>query len=174
MMNHQQKQQFVETLKTDFSDAQAAVFVGVKGLNVSQIQVLRRQVRANGGTLKVAKITLMRRAIDSLDFAADLSPLLKHQLAVIFAQNESPAIAKALYEYSKENKKLEVVGGFLDTKILDKQAVIKLASLPSKEILLAQTCGTLKAPLSGLSCVLSMLILRLLFVLHQIEKKKSS
>ena len=174
MMNRQQKQKFVETLKTDFSDAQAAFLVGVRGLNVSQIQGLRSQIRDKGGKLKVAKITLMRRAIDSLDFAADLSPLLKHQLAVVFVENESPAIAKVLYEFSKKNKQLEVVGGFLDAKVLDKQAIIKLASLPSKEILLAQVCATLKAPLSGLAVVLNMLILRLLFVLNQIEKKKSS
>jgi large subunit ribosomal protein L10 len=174
MMNRQQKEKFVETLKADFSDAQAAFLVGVRGLSVSQIQGLRAQVRQNGGKLKVAKITLMKRAIDDLACADDLNLLLKHQLAVIFAQSESPAIAKILQNYSKENSLFEVVGGFLDTRVLDKQAVMKLASLPSKEILLAQTCGTLIAPISGLATVLNMLILRLLFVLNQIEKKKSS
>lgn len=174
MMNYQQKQQFVEALTADFSTAQAAFLVGVQGLSVAEIQGLRRTVRTEGGSLKVAKITLMRRAIDSLEVATDLAPFLKHQLAVIFAQKESPAIAKALYEFSKKNKQLEVVGGFLDTKVLDKQAVIMLASLPSKEILLAQTLGTLQAPIVSLARVLNMLVLRLLFVLKQIEEKKSS
>lgn len=174
MMNRQQKQQFVETLKTDFSDAQAAFFVGVRGLTVSQLQHLRNEVRTKGGKLKVAKITLMRRAIDELDVATNLSPLLKHQLAVIFAQKETPAIAKAVYEYSKQNNQLELVGGFLDSSVLDKHAVIKLASLPPKEVLLAQLCGTLNAPIAGLARVSTMLMLKLLFALKEIEKKKSS
>merc|ERR1712146_502076 len=106
-------------------------------------------------------------AIDSLDIAADLSPMLKHQLAVVFAREEAPAIAKMVYEYSKKNKQLEVVGGLLESSVLDKQAVIKLASLPSKEVLLAHVCGTLNAPISGLARAMNMMVLKLLFALKE-------
>lgn len=173
-MNRQQKEDVVETLKQDFETSQASFLVGYKGLNVAQVLKLRKQLRQQGGSFKVAKVTLMRRVASDVPSIEKLMPYFKDQVALVFAQSESPAIAKILYEFAKENQKLTIMAGCMDSVVLSKDSVKVLATLPSKEVLLAQVCGALKSPISGIVVVLNMLILRLLFVLKKIEEKKAS
>ena len=173
-MNRQQKENVVEILKNSFETSQASFLVGYKGLNVAQVLKLRKQLRNQGASFKVAKVTLMKRVAHDVPSIGDLIPFFKDQVALVFAQHESPAIAKILYEFAKENKQLTVLGGCMDSVVLSKESVKILATLPSREILLAQVCGTLQAPISGLAHVLNMLILKLMFVLKKIEEKKAS
>lgn len=173
-MNRQQKENVVETLKHDFENSQASFLVGYKGLNVAQVLKLRKQLRQQGGSFKVAKVTLMKRVVKDMPAIEKLTPFFKDQVALVFAHHESPAIAKLLYDFAKENHQLTVLAGCMDSMLLSKETVKILASLPSKEVLLAQVCGTLKSPITGLVYVLNMLILRLMFVLKKIEEKKAS
>jgi large subunit ribosomal protein L10 len=173
-MNRQQKEHVVEALKHDFENSQASFLVGYKGLNVAQVFKLRKELRQQGGSFKVAKVTLMKRVANDIPAIEQLMPFLKDQVALVFAQQESSAIAKLLYNFAKENQQLMVLAGCMDSFILDKESVKILASLPSREVLLSQVCGTLKAPITGLVYVLNMLILRLVFVLKKIEEKKAS
>jgi large subunit ribosomal protein L10 len=173
-MNRQQKEHVVEALKHDFENSHASFLVGYKGLNVAQVLMLRKQLRHQGGSFKVAKVTLMKRVAHDMPSIEKLVPFFKDQVALVFAQQESPAIAKLLYDFAKENQQLMILAGCMDSVVLSKESVKILASLPSKEILLAQVCGTLRAPMFGLVSVLNMLILRLMFVLKKIEEKKAS
>lgn len=173
-MNRRQKEEVVETLKRDFQSSQASFLVEYKGLNVDQVLKLRKQLRQQGASFKVAKVTLMRRVASDVPSVEKLVPYFKNQVALVFAQSESPAIAKVLYDFARENQQLTIMAGCMDSVVLNKDSVKILASLPSKEVLLAKVCGALKSPLSGTVMVLSMLILRLLFVLKKIEEKKAS
>lgn len=173
-MNRRQKEDVIETLKHDFEKSQASFLVGYKGMNVAQVLKLRKELRKQGGSFKVAKVTLMKRVASDVPSVGKLMPYLKDQVALVFAQHESPAIAKILFDFSRENQQLVIMAGCMDSVILSKDSVKILASLPSKEVLLAQVCGTLKSPISGIVIVLNMLILRLLFVLKKIEEKKAS
>ncbi len=173
-MNRQQKALVVEGLKKDFSDSQATFLVGFKGLTVKQMQSLRKELRQKGGTLKIAKARLMLRATEGEAGIEQLIPFLKGQIGLVFASNESPAIAKVLHDFSKGNEALELVAGYLDSQLLDQETIVHLASLPSKEVLLAQVCGTLKAPAIGLAAVLNVLVLRFLWTLKQVGEKKGS
>lgn len=173
-MNRQQKEHVVETLKHDFENNQASFLVGYKGLNVAQVLQLRKSLRQQGGSFKVAKVTLMKRVVHDIPSVEQLMPYFKDQVALVFAHQESPAIARILNDFAKENHQLTILAGCLDSKFLSKDNIKVLAHLPSKEVLLAQVCGTLKAPITGLAFVLNMLILRLAFVLKKIEEKKAS
>ena len=171
-MNRQEKEQAVQLLKNDFQNNPTSFVVGYQGMTVAQVLNLRRQLRSKGGTFKVAKTSLMRRVASEFSDIEGLSPYLKNQVALVFAGQESPAVAKVLCDFAKENKQLHVLAGYVDSVVLSSDAVVMLSSLPSKEILFAQVCGTLQAPIVGLVSVLNMLILRLLFVLKEIEKSK--
>jgi large subunit ribosomal protein L10 len=172
MMNRQEKAQIIETLKSDFENSPASFLVDYKGLTVSQMAELRKRLRKHGGSMHVAKITLVKRALQGVPHDEEFDSLLGDQLAFVFVQKESPAIAKVLCDFSNECGQLKIVGGMSDAALLTQEAVKVFASLPSREVLLAKVCGTLQAPLSQLVYILNGLIEKPLLVLKQIEKQK--
>jgi large subunit ribosomal protein L10 len=171
-MNRQEKEQVIEVVKQDFQTSQAAFIVGMQGMTVESVQKLRKELRRQQGVLKVAKNTLLKRATEDIPGLTDLAPYFHDQIAIIFAQEEPVAIARIIFNAAKEDEKLKLIGGALKTKVLDKAQVEFLATLPSREVLLAHLCGTLKAPITSYVNVLNQLTLRLLWVLKAISDKK--
>jgi large subunit ribosomal protein L10 len=171
-MNRQEKQAVIESLKADFVKNPAAFVVGIKGLSVSELQKLRVGLRKEGGTLFVAKNTFARIASDSLSCAKDLQPHLKNQVAVVFAAQDSSSVAKVLCGYEKEHAKFSIIAGCLESRFIDQSMVKYLGSLPSREIVAAQLCGTLKAPITAHVSVLNQLVVRLVHVLKQASEKQ--
>ncbi len=171
-MNRQQKEATVQSLKERFSQSSAAFVVGYSGLSVVQMQDLRSQLRKDGGVLKIAKARLLKRAVGDLEGDSALNPYLKEQIGVVFASDEAPAVAKVLSVFSKSNKALQLVVGKLDDMVLDSQGIIRIATLPSKDVLRAKLCGTLQAPITRLVFGLNMQIMQLLLVLKQVAEKK--
>jgi len=170
-MNRQQKALIVEELKKSFLDSQASFLVGVKGLTVAQIRDLRSGLRKTGGALKVAKARLMKIAVSGESGISDLSPFFKDQVGLVFASEKFTDVAKVLFDFSKENKSLNMVVGYLDHEIINKEKISWIASLPPKEVLLSQVCGTIKAPISGLVITLKMVVLKFLVTLKQIGRQ---
>lgn len=171
-MNRQQKEATVQSLRERFAQSNAAFIVGYSGLTVGQMQDLRSQLRKDGGVLKVAKARLLKRAVGDLEEGSALDPFLKEQIGVVFASDEAPAIAKVLSSFSKENQAFKLVVGSLDGEMLDHQGIVRIATLPSKDVLRAQLCGTLQAPITRLVFGLNMQIMQLLLVLKQVAEKK--
>jgi large subunit ribosomal protein L10 len=171
-MNRQHKTEIVEALHADFLGSSGAFIVGVQGLTVAQMQKLRNELRQQGGKLKVAKARLMKRATDDIAGPEHLKPSLKGQIGLVFAMKEAPAVAKVLHDFSKENESFKLIGGCIDTMMLDSASIGRIATLPSREVLLAQVCGTLKAPTTALVSVLNALLVSPLIALKQIEEKK--
>lgn len=173
-MNRQEKENIIETLKSSFAANQTSFLVSYKGMDVAQVTSLRKELRDKGGTFKVAKVTLIKRAVHDLPSIQGLMPFLKDQIGIVFVDKEAPAVAKVLQDFSKQNEQLHVLAGRMDETILSKDSVFVLASLPSKEVLLAKVCGSLNAPIVGLVGTLHSLLAKLLFVLKAIEEKKSA
>lgn len=171
-MNRQEKQDLIQSLKNNFKSSQASFVINVKGLTVEQVQGLRKNLRSEKGILKVAKNTLLIKATEDVVGLNALQPYFKDQVGVVFATQDSPAVAKILFNSSKEIDLLTLVAGTLDQKLINKNQIQFLASLPSRELLLAQVAGTLKMPITGLAIVLQQLIQRLLWVLKKIEEQK--
>jgi len=171
-MNRQQKVEVIKNLKENFLESQATFVVSYKGLSVAQMQQLRADLRKKGGVLKVAKARLMKRAVDGEEGLTDLTSHLHDQIGLVFAKEQFTDVAKVLSDFSKENEALGLVAGLFESKVIEKDKIKQIASLPSREELLAQVCGTLNAPITGLVRVLNMMVLKPLLVLNQIKNKK--
>jgi large subunit ribosomal protein L10 len=156
-MNREQKELLVNILKQDFDESNASFLVALQGIPVSKIQELRKGLRSSGGKLKIAKNRLVKIAVKNVPCAQDLTPYLKQQLGVVFSKNDATSVAKVLYSFAKENEKLKIVVGCFESKVLDKKSLERIATLPSREILLAQLCGVLKAPIGKLAQVVDAL-----------------
>jgi len=173
-MNRQEKQSVIVELKNSFSTSQAAFVVGIHGLNVVQMQSIRRSVHQQGGKMLLAKNSLMEIASREISGAKDLSPYFKDQVALVFAPTEPAVIAKILADMAKEQELLKLVAGYVDAQLIDSSTILVLSKLPSREVLLAQLFGTLKAPMAAYVSTLNQLIAKLVYVLQQISEKKTA
>ena len=170
-MSRQIKQSIIDAVKDDFQRSQAVFVVETKGMDVAAIQSLRSELFAKNGKMRVVKNTLLRRATSELEGISELQPLFKEQIAVVFAQ-EAPVIAKVLYDTAQDGKVLVLKGGTLDAKMITSAEIEHLAKLPSRDVLLAQLCGTLNAPLTNYVRLLNELVARFVRVLKAIEGTK--
>jgi len=171
-MNRQQKESMVALLQENFSSSTASFVVGVDGMTVEQLQSLRRQLRQEGGKLQITKVRLMKRAIAQKSSIDGFDVYLKNQIGLVFAAKDVAPVAKLLCTFAKTNEQLKVIGGCMDTSLLDASMIDMVASLPPREVLLGQLAGTLQAPITGLAVLLHQLIARLAYVLKAIEEKK--
>lgn len=160
-MNRQEKAELIQEITNGLSASQAALLVGYKGLTVSTLQGLRKDLRAKGGSLKIAKARLMKRAVENVQPAQSLIPHLHDQIGMVLVSKDLSDVLKALHTFSKENASFSFVAGCADSKFLDKDMLTRMATLPSREVLLAQLCGVLKAPIAKFA-----------FVLSQVKEKK--
>jgi len=171
-MNRQDKQLIINNIKSEFSNYSTSFIVGVKGLTVAYIQNLRKNLTSKGAKLKVAKNTLIKKATEDLNLSPDLEQYFKKQIAIVFAKDDITEIAKILSKAAKENNNLTLVAGSMDNQVLNKNQIEFLASLPPKDVLRAQVVGTIQAPIRALATVLNQTILKLLFAIQEIAKKK--
>ena len=171
-MKKQEKAQVIDFLHTSMEQNAASFLVNFKGLTVKQMQLLRKEVRNTGGLLRVAKARLIKRAVAGISGADDLHVFLKDQIGVVFAPEDFPTVAKALYGFSKKNESFQLVAGLLEERVFDKNAVIRIAQLPTKGVLIAQLSGTLQGPARNLASLFHIMIARMLFVLQQVAEQK--
>lgn len=171
-MNRQQKEIAISDCKQLFSQSQAAFLVNYKGLSVARMQELRKSLREKNGALKVTKTNLMRIATDDIEGIDGFKDLFKEQVGLVFAYDDVPGVAKKLSDFSKTNEALKVLSGFFESKVLNAQQIERLANLPSREVLLAQVAGTLKAPLSALAGTLNQVLVKPVYAIKQIAEKQ--
>lgn len=156
-MNRQHKEAVVIELKDMFAKANASFLVEYKGVSVPQLQALRRQLREQRGFLKITKARLMKRATENLEAIDGFRQNFKEQVGLIFALDEAPGVAKKIVDFSKENESLKVIAGYFESQVMSKEEVVALASIPSREVLLAQLVGALQAPLSQFAACINQL-----------------
>ncbi|MDP2641164.1 MAG: 50S ribosomal protein L10 [Candidatus Yanofskybacteria bacterium] len=166
-----QKQELITALKEKLDVQNALIFVDYKGLPVQGLNTLRKQLKPAQGDLKVAKKTLLEKAFQEKKIPVQARSL-EGQVGVVFALGDPMAAIKAVSLFAKTNEKLRILGGFMDTVIIDAAGMLHLAELPSKDQLRAQFVGTLAAPLSGFATVLQGNIKGLLVALNAIQEKK--
>ena len=135
------KEAAVAALADKFRQADAVLLTEYRGLSVAQLKELRRSLAGNA-EYTVVKNTLA--AIGLEGFADDLTG----PSALTFVSGEPVEAAKALRDFAKDNQQLVIKGGVMDGAVLSADGVDKLASLESREVLLAKTAGAIKASLS--------------------------
>lgn len=152
-LNLQEKQAVVAEVSAQVAQAQTIVLAEYRGIAVSDITILRANARKAGVYFHVLKNTLAQRAVQGTPFEGLAEKMVGPLVYSISA--DAVAAAKVVYDFAKTNKKLVVKAGAYNGKMLDETGVNALATVPSKEVLLAQLCGLLQSPISGLARVLS-------------------
>jgi large subunit ribosomal protein L10 len=148
-MNRAEKIESTTALESDLQRASVAVLAEYRGLTVTEMNRFRRAVRDANGRCRVAKNTLAKRSLGKTNFTA-MEPLLRGPLALIIGFGDPVAIAKVAVKFADELPKLEVKAGVIDGALLEPAAVKALATLPPREVILAQLLGLLQAPASRL------------------------
>jgi large subunit ribosomal protein L10 len=147
-LNLDEKKEVVADVSARVAKAQAIVIAEYRGLPVENITQLRAQARASGVYLRVLKNTLARRAVQGTPFEK-LSDQMVGPLA--YGISEDPvAAAKVLHAYAKGNDKLVIKGGAMPGLLMTAKEVGALATLPSRDELLAKLMGTMQAPVTKL------------------------
>lgn len=152
-LNLQEKQAVVAEVSAQVAQAQTMVLAEYRGIEVSDITLLRANARKSGVYFHVLKNTLARRAVQGTPFEGLAEKMIGPLVYSISA--DAVAAAKVVYDFARTNDKLVVKAGAYNGKVLDVTGVNALATVPSKEVLLAQLCGLLQSPVSGLARVLS-------------------
>lgn len=147
-----QKQKELTELVDKMKNSTAGVLVNYQGITVEDDTALRRALRKAGVDYKVYKNTITTRACDETGYTG-MKPYLKGMIA--FAVSSDPvAPAKILREYAEKIETFEIKAGYVDGQVIDREGVLALADIPSKEGLIAKLLGSLQSPLYGLAYVL--------------------
>lgn len=169
-MNRQEKAAMVEEVSALVAGAQAIVVAEYRGLDVEAVTKLRKQARSQGVRLRVLKNTLARRAVSDTPFAG-LADKLVGPLMYGFSA-DPVAAAKVLAGFAKDNDKLVVKGGAMPNSVLDEAGVRALATLPSREELLAKLMATMRAPIGQFVRTLNEVPARLVRTLAAVRDAK--
>ena len=169
----EKKAQIVAELKDKFENSSSAVLIDYRGITVAEATAMREECRSAGVVYKIYKNTLTERAVKELGYE-DLIPYLKGPTAIAFGVDDPVAPAKLLSDTIKKLKKMEFKVGVVEGKVIDVDGIKELASLPSREELLAKMLGSMNAPITGLAMVLSGTIRSLLYALKAVEEQKSA
>lgn len=152
----------VSEIKEKMGKAQGMVFAKYQGLTVEEDTELRKKLREAGIEYKVYKNTLTTLAARELGLEG-IESHLAGPVSVAFGYEDATAPARILNDFAKTHKKLELKAGIVEGTVYDAAGVAKLATIPSREVLIAQLLGSFKAPLSNLA-----------YLLNAIAEKQSS
>jgi len=140
------KRETVASLREQLSHSRTLIVSEYRGLTVREIADIRRNLRKQAVSYRVIKNRLMRiAAADTLGNALD--PLLVGPTAIAFGSDET-ATAKAVIDAMRPYRQVRITGGLLGTRAIDADGVTRLATLPSREVLLSQLAGAFAAPLA--------------------------
>ena len=145
-LNLEQKKAVVVEVSEQVSTAQAIIVAEYRGLQVGEMTALRVQARKSGVYLRVLKNTLVRRAVEGTPFSGLANEMVG---PLVFGISSDPvSAAKVLSDFAKVNDKFIIKAGAMPNQVMDVKGVQALASLPSREELLAKLLGTMQAPVA--------------------------
>jgi len=169
----QEKSAVVEQLQAQAAEADGIILVDYRGLTVAEMTELRKLIGPLGGKLQVIKNRLLARAVADSNLAP-LGENLEGPTAAVWVTGEVPAVARALSDFAKEHPALEFKRGFFDGEYFDESQVKVLATLPTRDELLAKAVGAIGSPLFNLVYSLNYPLTSLAGTLQQIKTKQEA
>ena len=168
------REKAVDLLKENWQGSEACIFVGFNKVGAFAFNSLRNQLKNEESLILVSKNSLIKKALRDLK-VSDFESLLSGSTGLVVVNGQDLVkVCKSLTEFSKENEGFSLKGGFLREKKLDEKDLIALSRLPSKDILLAQAVMTIASPLSGFVATLNNIILKFVWAVEELKKKKDS
>lgn len=171
-ISRSEKETAVRQLSDELSRIKLAVLTDYRGLTVAEVEELRQNLRAEGITYRVTKNTLLRIAAKSNSALGKIDPdIFTGPMALALGFDDEVAPARVIFQYAKTHEALEIVGAITaDGELLDAAQVKALASLPTREQLLATVVGTIAAPLSGFVGIMGANVRSIVNVLNAIKE----
>ncbi len=154
MLTRVNKEERVKNLKKDIESSRAIFLTNVIGISSNEANIIRREINSSNGKLVVARNTIFSLACKGT-VAEKMLTDLKGTNAIALAFDDPPTIAKALNDASKRNENIEFKGGFLGEEELSVQQIKYLASLPSRNEMMAKMFATFNAPIAAFARVLN-------------------
>ena len=152
MMNKEAKKNYIEEMKKVFSSNEAVMIAHYQGLNVVELDELRKELRENGILFKITKNRITKLAVKDSP-CKDLEQYFSGPTAA--AVSSDPFLsARILHKFSKKNDKLKIIAGFMEGKVIDQAEVAKIASLPTLSEARAKIVGVLAAPAQKIISIL--------------------
>ena len=152
-LKKEKKAEVIETLKKAIKSAKSLVFVNFHGLTVRDVTILRKRLLSLGIGYKVSKKTLLKRALDEAKFEGEM-PKLDGEIALAYGE-DLLAPSREIYNFYKEHKEtIKIVGGIFEGKFLDAPQMLSIATIPGREVLLAQFVNLINSPIQRFAVVL--------------------
>jgi large subunit ribosomal protein L10 len=152
MLNKEQKKTYISEMTTQFDSAEAVIVTHYQGLNVTQLDDLRKKMREHGIKFKITNNRITKLALEKTK-CKDLTNLFKGPTAVALSEDAITS-AKILTKFAKENENLKILGGIMGSDILDVAGVQNVATLPSLEEARAKIVGILSSPAQKIASIL--------------------
>ena len=172
MISKEKKQQIIKELLEQIKDAKAIYFVNFLGLKVSKMNGLRQELKKGNAKARVVKKNLAKIIFSQEGYMNEIIDDKASSLMVNFAFEDPINTAKALWNFSRKNDKFQILGGITEGAFLDAAEVIKLAKIPSKDILLGRLVGSIASPMQHLLYTLNGNIQKLVVVLERVKATK--
>tara|TARA_A100000164_G_scaffold45115_1_gene34159 strand:- start:157 stop:669 length:513 start_codon:yes stop_codon:yes gene_type:complete len=152
MMNKESKKNYVEEMRNNFTNNESVMIAQYQGLNVNELDKLRKELREKGIIFKITKNKITKIALRDTP-VKDLEKYFTGPTAAAIS-SDPISTAKILTKFAKSHNKLKIVAGFMDGKVLDEKEVAIIATLPSLEEARAQIIGILASPAQKLVSIL--------------------
>lgn len=167
-MPKQKNIEIVEALQEKLDKAKSVLFAEYTGLDANKMNELRKEIRAEGAEITIAKNTLMKLALPK----KEIGEKLNGQVMTVFSYEDAVSPLKRLVDFAKEHETPSLKIGLFEGKVTTAEKLAELSQLPSKEELLARVVGGLKSPISGIVNVLGGTQRNFVYALSAIAEKK--
>jgi large subunit ribosomal protein L10 len=166
------KRALVASLAEDFQQSTTSIVADYRGLSVADIAAIRRTLRAQGIRLRVVKNRLASIAAEQAG-AAEMQPLLSGPSAIALGTGDEAAVARALLDAIRPYRIVKVRGAVVRNRRVEADGVTQLATLPPREVLLAQLAGAVSSPVAMMAGLFAAPLRNLGYALTQLAEKKS-
>lgn len=173
-MVKQDKIDKVSNIKFIFQSGKGLIFTDHSGIKAGDSVKIRNRLADIEAYMKIIKNTLALMAANEVFENIDLAGILKGPTSIIVSGQNIVSAAKLVKEFSKEFESLKIKGGIFENKLYGSEGVERLASLPSREVLLTNLASMLQSPIGNLVNVLGAIPRNLVMVLDSIRKQKEN
>ncbi len=170
-MKREEKERFVADLRGQLEKAQGTFLVNYQGLNVETISRLRKELKKVDAEFRVVKNRLLKLASQETDTEL-IKEYMEGPSAIALTYEDVIGPAKVLVDFAKNFNMLQLKACQVSRKVVDAEGIKRLAELPGREVLLAQTLSAMQAVPASLVRVLNGIMAKLLYVLKAIEQQK--
>jgi large subunit ribosomal protein L10 len=169
-LSKDKKKKIVENVEKSIDKQKIMLFVGIAKLKTKDLFDLKKRLKEKGNALSVVKKTLFSIASKNKGISINKKNL-EGEMAVVFSDRDEVSAANIIHKFSKENENLKILGGVFEKELIDKEKVIALAQIPSREALYSKAVGSIKAPVANFVNVLNGNLRGLVLVLNAITRK---